>query len=146
MKSQIFETRLVKAWMRSDRIFQEVFKDGVEVSVSEMREIVMIAHKYFPKKNLIYVNMSKVKSVPYETRQYLKTEEASIYVKAVALKVESKVSAVIANFINLVNRTEFPTKVFTDEDKAIEWLTEYNSIQMKFVSTTYYGEIKSITI
>jgi len=125
MERKVFENNIFKVWMRDDGILQEDFFDEAEIGIDDVKKVVKIASTYFKQKNLTYVDVSNIKSISYEARKYLQSEEASENVKAVAFKVKSKVSIFMAKFLNTVNRPKYPTKPFTDEKKAIEWLKSF---------------------
>ena len=125
MNEKIYQTKVVTIWQRNDGIIQEDFVDGAIIGLLELKEIIEIGKKLFNPKYLVYVDMSNIKSVSYEARNYLKTDEASLKVKAIAYKIQSKVSTIIGNFLNYVNKPDYPTKLFTNEEKAIEWLKSF---------------------
>lgn len=70
------------------------------------------------------VDVRGVKKVTKEFRDYAATEEAAAYTKAVALLVGSGFSRIAGNIYLSFNKPKNPTKLFTDEAKAIDWLLE----------------------
>lgn len=64
--------------------------------------------------------------VTKEARDYL-ANEGSAYLKASALIINSPVLKMLANFFIIVNQPKIPTKIFTDPDQAVEWLSQYTN-------------------
>ncbi len=52
-------------------------------------------------------------------------EEAAKYQSAIALLIGSPLSRVIGNFFIGFNKSPMPTKLFTSEPEALEWLKEF---------------------
>ncbi len=122
MDEQVHELNVCNMWRDQDGILHEDFFPDVEVELDDVKEIVAIATKYFSGDNLVFVDISKLRGVSYDARNYLKTDEASANAKAVAYKVRTKRSQIIGNFLNSVNTPQFKTKLFVDDDKALNWL------------------------
>lgn len=78
-------------------------------------------HKEFPL--LIYSN--KVKHMTKEARDYLASEEGCQKIKSCAIITNSIVTRVIANFFLHINKPLVPSKLFTDEKSAKQWLSKY---------------------
>ncbi len=127
MEKQVFKTSVAKIWTTDDGISIQEFFENVDVNLSDLKEIVKIANKHFNKENLILVDISKGQSISYEAREFLKSEEASMNVKAVAYKTNSKTNRIIGNFLTYVNKPDYPTKLFTNEEKAIKWLLKHKT-------------------
>ncbi len=126
MEELVFNTRVVKIWKREDGIAVQQYHKDAQIELADMKEIIDIGYKYFNQENLIFVDASGIKEISYEARKILLTKEGSANVKAMAIKVKSKTSTFIANFFYYVNKPEYPTKLFTNEEKAIEWLKSFN--------------------
>ncbi|MEP1033167.1 hypothetical protein [Ekhidna sp.] len=66
-------------------------------------------------------DIRNVKSTSKDARDYLANEGNELVV-ASALLVNSSVTKMIGNFFITVSKPKKPTKIFTDESRAIEWL------------------------
>jgi hypothetical protein len=77
------------------------------------------------RKVAVLVDISEVKGADREAREYLSSPEAGKIQSACALIVGSAVSRLVGNFFLGLNKTPFPTKLFTDEAKAVEWLKTF---------------------
>jgi hypothetical protein len=70
------------------------------------------------------VDMRDMTTATSEAREYFAKEGAE-GVNAGALLIGSQVTKMLANLFMLVNRPKTPTRMFTDERVAREWLKKY---------------------
>jgi len=82
----------------------------------------MIKKNTGSKKYPLLVDVRQQRSVSREARQFYASKEFTDNVSALAFIVESAISKVLANFYLGLNKPPYPTQLFTNEDKAIEWL------------------------
>lgn len=61
-------------------------------------------------------------SIQPKARRFLSGKEVKEKTIARAVVQNSSIKSVLLNFFNELNKPEVPTKVFTDYDKAYEWL------------------------
>ncbi len=73
----------------------------------------------------LLVDMTGVRSISKEAREEYVKEQEEPFVTAVALLTKSSVSRMVGNFFIGLNHTHVPAKLFTDPDKAREWLLQY---------------------
>jgi DNA-binding phage protein len=88
---------------------------------------IVSARKEF-SQNRLYAGLadaSKVTSVTRDAREYLSSAEAIEGLLAGAILSGSSFNAFIANFFVKVTQPRIPTRIFTDEDKAIQWLQQF---------------------
>ena len=72
----------------------------------------------------LLADMRGIRSISKEAREYLAVQGAHL-VKAGALLTGSWLTRTLANIFLSINRPAVPTKMFTDEAHAIEWLKKY---------------------
>ena len=87
--------------------------------------LAAMKEKKSDKKFPLLVDVSKQKSVTREARQYYSSNEITNLITALAFIVESPISKVLANFFLGLNKPSYPTQLFTDETKAMNWLKEF---------------------
>ncbi|MEO6902033.1 MAG: hypothetical protein ABI315_02640 [Bacteroidia bacterium] len=58
-------------------------------------------------------------------REYWAKKESNPYSKADAFMINSDILRLVGNFYLKVNKPERPTKMFTDEQEAIKWLSVF---------------------
>lgn len=69
-------------------------------------------------------DITRVKQSTKEARDYL-ANEGNELVSASAILVSSPVLRMMANFYIMVNKPIYPTRMFTNRDSAIEWLSQF---------------------
>jgi hypothetical protein len=79
----------------------------------------------------LFVDISKVKTTTKEARIYSSKGDAEKLVTATALWGTSELTKVMANFFLTINRPLVPVKFFTDQEKAIQWLSHYKAVSSK---------------
>jgi len=73
----------------------------------------------------VLVDITEVKGADREARAYLASEEVAVVQSAAALIVGSPISKLVGNFFIGLNKTTFPTRLFTDEKRAVKWLNTF---------------------
>lgn len=73
----------------------------------------------------VLVDITETKGGDKEARDYLASKEVASVQSACALLVSSPLSQLIGNFFLGLNKTHFPTRLFKDEGKAIDWLKKF---------------------
>lgn len=71
-------------------------------------------------------DISEVKQTTKEARDFM-AEEGNQLVLASAMVVTSPMLKMMANFYIMVNKPKNPTQLFTDREKALQWLTQFKS-------------------
>ena len=113
-------------WLGDDGIVRAVIPHGAEDTLEKAKASLQeIKKTCMGKRRPILVDLRYLKSASYEARCYWAGEETAKTVSAVALWVDSPVSKVLGNFYLGLNRSSAPTKLFNDEDKALQWLEGY---------------------
>ena len=70
----------------------------------------------------VLVDIISSKGASKKCREYYASDEAAEIQTACALLIKSPLSKLIGNFFIGLNKTVFPTKLFTDKTEAINWL------------------------
>ena len=79
------------------------------------------------EKTRVVIDMTEVTEISKEARDYFANERTASIQRATALLVRSPVSRVIGNFFMGLNRPISPTRLFTDPQKAIQWLHTFSN-------------------
>ncbi|MGV3630358.1 MAG: STAS/SEC14 domain-containing protein [Bacteroidota bacterium] len=74
----------------------------------------------------LYCDVTRVKEVEKQARDYLGTEKGTVKLKGIAIFVNSTLTKFIANFIIKVSYKDspIPIRLFADRQKAIDWLSD----------------------
>jgi len=124
--NEVIEVGVGRLWLREDGIVHAVTKPGAEMTLADAREQIAAIGKIGRGKGLpLLVDFKNIKSQDRGARTYFAGEEAAKAVTACAILLSSPLSRVIGNFYMGLNKPVTPTKLFTSESKAIEWLEEY---------------------
>ncbi len=111
-----------------DDIVFGVFKANLFVDLEAAKRIVEDRKKISDYKNsLIFVDVSSVKGVSKEARDYFGSFKGTEFVKASAIFTNSKLSVFLANFLIKVNLSGYniPVRLFTDKNQAVKWLKSF---------------------
>ena len=119
----VIETRTSKTFLREDGIIQSELLPNVEIDLEEAKESVKAGYSVSNgEKRPVLVIFGTVKSLTREARQYFGGQETTEHTSAIALVIGSVASRVIGNFMIGLNKTPYPTRLFTSEDEAVVWL------------------------
>jgi len=118
------EIPYLKMWTE-DGILYCVYNDKLEIDLEIAKQCVANRIEFSEGESYpVWVNMKGVKSATKSAREYL-ADEGSYLVKAGALVIGSPLTRILGNVFLLVNKPKVPTRIFTDEEQATEWLRQY---------------------
>jgi hypothetical protein len=119
-------TRIGKIFLAEDGIVRVMMFPDVDIRLEDAQEAFAAHLKICQgKRHPLLVDARKLRSFARDARQFFASEEVSRVTLAFALIVDTPVSRVLGNFYLGLNKPQLPTRLFTDEDKALEWLKEY---------------------
>lgn len=120
------ETRTQKVSLRDDGIIFFLSFPNSEHSLSDAKENVAAAAALGDgRKRPCLVDLRQLKSMSREARAYYAGDETAQVEAAAALLVASLVSKIIGNFFMGINKPVIPTRLFTSEAQAVEWLRSF---------------------
>ena len=123
MEDKVIKTRVSKVWLGEDGIIRVVTFPNVDVTLEDITEINTHMKKIAKGKKLpVYNDIKGVKSITREARLFTSSEDSDQVSSAAALLIGSPVSKVIGNFFLGLNKSPYPTKLFTSKEKAVKWL------------------------
>ncbi len=111
-----------------NEILYATFLNNVAIDLLVAKKILQERILFINGKNFAtLVDSTAVKSTTKEARDFLSSEEARVGVKATALLISGYLSSTIANFFLkvTVKKPLVPTRIFSDRQKAINWLKQY---------------------
>ena len=118
------ETEFIKIWME-DEILRATFSENLEMNLDIAKHCVNERIKFSKGKNyLCLIDMRNLKSVTKEARDYMGTEGAKLII-AGALLIGSALTRMLGNIFLLLNKPLVPSKLFTNEKEAKEWLMQF---------------------
>lgn len=126
MKKKEIELEFAKMWIEDDGIIRTVVSPGTIIDVKKIRAIIGSFRQLSGHDgNRILFDMAGVKTTDKETRDFGLSEEAVKTLKAAALIALSPVAKMIGNIFIKLTKPPYPTKLFTDKEKALTWLKSF---------------------
>jgi hypothetical protein len=111
---------------RSDGILQLTRKEVDEFNVDDVREADKNCAKISRNEKYVLLVISKsYVPISSEARLLAASKEMNKNTIAVAVLIDSIASKIVMNFYISFNKPVSPTKLFTSEDKAVEWLRTF---------------------
>ena len=118
--------RTAELWSDEDDISWLVFLPESEVEEADAVAIINAAGITFSgEKFVVLADIRNLKSISGEARAYLAGGSAERIHAAVAILVENTATRLLANFFINFHKPSRPTRIFSDEQKAIVWLKEH---------------------
>ncbi len=121
-EQNIVETRTTKIWLDENGIMYVKTHAKAQIDLDDMKtimdaQVTMSGGQTMP----ILLDMRQIQSTTREAREYA-ARNASQTSLCVAMLVGSAVSRISGNFFMNFNKPVVPTRLFTSEAEAIEWL------------------------
>jgi hypothetical protein len=108
------------------------YKEGAVVGLTEAEEEVRVVGELVKDlldgRSLLLIDIRSIASISRAARRLFASDEVSntgYGVQALALIQGSPVSTFIGNFWQAINRPPHPTRLFTEEAKAVKWLEAF---------------------
>jgi hypothetical protein len=96
---------------------------GAEIQLQDAKENTAKVIEVSKGANYpILVNLKEIKSISKEARDHFSMRGRKPNVTAIAMLVASPLSRIIGNFFLGLNRPTVPTRLFTSDDEAIQWM------------------------
>ncbi len=113
------ENEIVWGELFGDQVSEELAKENVDAQ-ERVRDMVK------KTQTRVLVDMTAVTEISKEARDYFANERTASIQRATALLISSPVGRVIGNFFMGLNKPISPTRLFTDPQKAIQWLQTFS--------------------
>jgi|SRR6218665_958225 len=117
------ELRCYFTWMGNDGVARTKVKKGAEVELADAVENSKLVNSFFvDEKFPILIDSRGIKSISREARSFFTANGRETNTMAFAILIDSSVSKVVGNFFLGINKPAVPTKLFTNEKEALNWL------------------------
>ena len=118
--------RVARLWLGEDGIVRIIHVPGAQVTLEDVKETMAAYLKiYQEKKRPLLVDTKLMRSFAREARQYYASDEAAKVASAAAIIVGTPVSRVLGNFYIGISNPHLPSRLFSSESEALEWLKGY---------------------
>lgn len=112
----------------TDGILTAVFKKGSTIDITTAREVVRTRLRFTGDENYPTIIKGGLGiSFTKEARDFLSSDEGVQGIAAAALIADNFLTSTLANFFLkvTVQKPKVPTRIFKNEEKALEWLNQY---------------------
>ncbi len=120
------ETSTQIIWLCDDGILRSTSVPKAEMQLADAVEMIRaVAAAIGGIRRPICVDLTGLKSITREARNYFAGPETAAVECAAALVVRSPMARAMGNFFLGLNAPIIPTRLFTSDGPAIEWLRQY---------------------
>ncbi|EJF54338.1 hypothetical protein SapgrDRAFT_2682 [Saprospira grandis DSM 2844] len=135
---KIDESGQFEFWLeeRNILIIRLVDKEGgKEIGAEDARHSLLVQKRLYKKlgqKLLILGNLGELSKINKAAKEFAKSNEGQAinkYTLAYALIAPNRLNRMVGNMLSKIFRRSYPIKMFTSEEKAINWLLEQRTNQ-----------------
>lgn len=121
---EVLQTEMGDVYVEDGIIVTIMKHPNITLEVAKKHQEQMMARfaDLFPAPML--ADTTHLRHVSKEARDYWAKPENSGHVRCTALLIQSTFARIAGNLFLQFNKPKFPTKLFTDKAKAVEWLRE----------------------
>ncbi len=129
--SQKIITSKFEVTLLEDSIIENYIKAGIVIEVEDLEELKKISAELAGHKPyVILVTSGELASFSKEARELSASKAFITNAKAKAIVVDSIAKKIIGNFYLKVNKPYLQTKLFSEKEKALQWLRTF--VQVNF--------------
>lgn len=115
-----------EVWLGEDGICRVVLMPGVMVGLAEMKENLAAQWSVIGSgKAPALVDMRDINASTQGAREFTAGEEYAQAVSAVAILENTTIGKILGNLFINFSKPIYPTRLFTSESQAIEWLKQF---------------------
>ncbi|MFN3402695.1 MAG: hypothetical protein ACK40G_01290 [Cytophagaceae bacterium] len=123
----LIQTEWFDMYLKQDIIFIR-YKEAVTVDLNVMKVMMESFYKLSEGKPFpILSDGRKVKYWTEEAREYQKEVENKETMKAAAILASTYIHKILFHFFVMLYKPNVPVRFFTDESKALEWLSYFKN-------------------
>ena len=127
MLEKFYEDEYSTMWVR-DGIGFQVYKPELKITLDIAKKMVEKRIESFNGVAMpVYVDIRNLSTIDSPSRKYFASKEAGHLIRAGAIYLNSPIAKWVGNVFMLVDKPITPARLFTDENKAIEWLQQFKN-------------------
>lgn len=120
------ENRGYYTWMGEEGIARTCVKENAEITLELAKENTESVNTlYKGKKFPILIDSRGIKSMSRDAREHFSTKGRDTKTNAFGIIIGSPISRVLGNFYLGINKPPVPTKLFSSEEEALDWLKQF---------------------
>lgn len=127
MKQNFYEDEFSSMWIE-DGIGYQVYKKDLVINLDIAKRMVEKRIEAFEGiARPVCVDVRNLLTIDAESRKYFASKEAGQLILAGAIYLNNPITRWVGNVFMLVDKPLTPAKLFTDKNKALEWLQQYRT-------------------
>lgn len=113
-------------WMGEDGIARTKVKPGAEITIELALENSKAVNSLDTSRKFpILIDSRDIRSITREAREHFSTRGRETKTCAFGIIIKSPISRSVGNFFLGLNKPAVPTRLFDNEEDAIQWLKNY---------------------
>ncbi|HLP12679.1 MAG TPA: hypothetical protein VK177_12155 [Flavobacteriales bacterium] len=120
-----YDIPLSTMWFDEQGIFCSIAKKNASITKEALEDSFNFIRKHVGEKKICWIGDVTHAAFPTKEAREYAGEETPKLVQALAIIVNSEISKLVANAFLRVQKPPYPTKMFTNEKEAREWLQQY---------------------
>lgn len=122
------KTKGAELVFRDDLILQINYEE-IFLTLEDSKQIFKFTREHCPwVKSPVYLTGGGFTNQDSDSRKFHGSDEVTKHCSAIAFLSNSLAQRIMANFFMKVIRPKVPTKAFTNEDDAIDWLKNFETV------------------
>lgn len=118
-------TRAADVVLGDDEVLRVIIHPGADVVADDMRAFLAARMQLAPHPVPVIIDQRRIRSMTREAQEVATTPDADRRpTVCVALLIDGPIAVMIANFFIIFARPRYPTRLFTSEEAALEWIAE----------------------
>jgi hypothetical protein len=116
------DTRTAQVWVRPDGILQLRIKKGIEIDIEDAEELVTAVRKLSGGRRPVLLDYRWSHSLTHEAQiRFFEPHD----ITALAIVVWTRITRIASEFLLGAVKAPYPARVFTCEEEAVLWLSQY---------------------
>jgi hypothetical protein len=112
-------------WMGDDGILRVRYPQNCHLTLELMEEVHQQRLALCRERCTLLVYAESVASAEYEAQQFASRDDVASLVDAMGIIVKSIFTRAMAELFMRFHKPPYPTRVFTDERAALDWLAQF---------------------
>lgn len=126
MNYNIFDNEFLSMKTEDGIVYAKYKVQAIDITLAQ--EATQLRIEFTRNQSLpVLSDISEVKRVSKEARQYFSSEDSAVNVIALAVLVEHPVTRAIFNFFLKFQQPKYPAKAFSSVSSAEKWLKQYTA-------------------
>lgn len=124
MNYNVFDNEFLSMKTEGGIIYAKYKVHAIDITLAQ--EATQLRIKFTRSQSLpVLTDISEVKRVSKEARQYFSSEDSAVNITALAVLVEHPVTRAIFNFFLKFQQPKYPARAFSSVSSAEKWLKQY---------------------